>query len=209
VKLQLLFTILFFISISNLSAQNFQFGAEAGPNLSGATVKDPGGDPKGTPLPGFQLGGFVEYALPSPSLSIGARLLFSYEGYDVDIYDTKASIHVSFLKIPINLIYHAGKKSGTWFFGLGPFFNPAIGGHYVSQGNKVTIQFGNNGNNDQLKRVDIGADLMAGYRITDNIQVRAAFDFGLINYLTPGSTTDASAHRLSLGITAVYLFGGK
>jgi len=209
VKLQLLLTILFLISFTSLSAQNFQFGAEAGPNLSGATVKDPGGDPKGSPLPGFQIGGFAEYALSAPSLSIGARLLFSYEGYDVNIYDTKASIHVSFLKIPINLIYNAGKGPGTWFFGLGPYFNPGLGGHYVSQGNKVSIQFGNNANSDQLKRVDIGVDLMAGYRITDNILLRAAFDFGLINYLTPGSTMDASAHSLSLGITAGYLFGGK
>jgi hypothetical protein len=208
-KLQIIITALSLISITSLSAQNFQFGAEVGPNLSGAIVKDPGADPKGSPLPGFQLGGFAEYVLSGPNLSIGARLLFSYEGYDANIYDTKASIHVGFLKIPINLIYKPGKGTGTWFFGLGPYFNPGLGGHYISQGNKVSIQFGNDGNKDDLKRVDIGADLMVGYRVTDNILLRAAFDFGLINYLTPGSTTDASAHTLSFGITAGYLFGGK
>ncbi|HVM88713.1 MAG TPA: outer membrane beta-barrel protein [Puia sp.] len=195
-----------FIFIENLKAQNLQYGAELGINLSGATVKDPGGDPHGTPGVGFQLGGFGEYALTSPHLAVGARVLFSYEGYKPVIYDTKASVHVSFIKIPINLIYKSGGKNGKLSIGVGPYFAFGVGGHYTSDNTneKIKIHFGSNPDEDDLKRVDIGVDLMACYKLNDKICVRASFDLGAINYLTPGSTADASAHCLSFGITGCY-----
>jgi hypothetical protein len=198
---------LFIKSVSFLEAQQLQYGPEAGFNLSGAIVKDPGGDPHGTPLPGFQLGGFVEYSPPNPNFSVGGRLLFSYEGYMPTIYDTKATIHVSFIKIPLNVIYKSSGTDSKWKFGLGPYFGIGVGGHYTDENTtgKIKINFGNNANNDDLKRVDIGADLMAAYEVTDQIWIRGTFDFGLANYLTPGSTQDASAHSLSFGITGYYL----
>jgi hypothetical protein len=202
--------ILSLISSTGLYAQNIQFGAEAGLNLSGATLKDPGASPKASPSPGFQIGTFAGYALPNPHLSLGARLLFSYEGYDPNLYGTNVSIHVSFIKIPVNLIYKAHEGSARWFFGIGPYIAPALGGHYFAQGNKTTIHFGNDPLNDELKRIDIGANLMAGYQVDEKILLRASFDFGIINYVTPGSTGDnASAHTLNLGITAGYIIGVK
>jgi hypothetical protein len=206
----ILIATVFLISTARLYAQTIQFGAEAGLNLSGATLNDPGADPKAAPSPGFQLGGFAGYALPNPHLSLGARLLYSYEGYDPYLYGTKVSIHVGFLKIPINIIYKAHEGTGRWFFGIGPYFAPGLAGHYTAQGNRTTIHFGNNPLNDELKRVDIGADLMAGYQVDEKILLRASFDFGIINYVTRGSTGDnASAHTLNLGITAGYLIGEK
>ncbi|HLK30797.1 MAG TPA: porin family protein [Puia sp.] len=200
-----------FFFIVSLKAQNLQYGAEIGINLSGAIVKDPGADPHGTPNVGFQLGGFGEYALTSPHLAVGARVLFSYEGYKPVIYDTKASVRVSFIKIPINLIYKSGNKDAKWSFGIGPYFAFGVGGHYTSDNTteKIKIHFGNNPDEDDLKRLDIGVDLMAAYKINDKISLRAAFDFGVINYLTPGSTEDASAHCLSFGITGCYSLSKK
>lgn len=186
-------------------AQQLDYGAVAGFNLSGAIVKDPGGNPKGTPLPGFQLGGYVSYQLPSPHLAIAANLLFSYEGYQPDIYDTKANVRVSFLKIPLNLVYKPLLKDNKWSIGLGPYFGFGIGGHYKTNGgNQVKINFGSNGNVDDLKRMDLGMDLLAAYQVDKNISIRAAFDYGLIDYLTPGSSQNASAHCLNLGITGSY-----
>ncbi len=200
-------TLISLISNTGLYAQKFQFGAEGGINVSGAIVKDPGGDPHGTPLPGFQIGGFGEYSLPSAHLAVGARLFFSYEGYKPVIYDTKASIHVSLIKIPLNIIYKPGGKDDKWMFGLGPYFGFGVGGHYStdnSTGN-IKIHFGNDPNSDDLRRIDIGADLMGGYKLNDQLAIRAAFDFGLIDYLTPGSQSPGvSAHSLSFAITGCY-----
>lgn len=207
-KYRLLGTLIFLLCIPALYAQQFSYGAELGINGSGAIVKDPGGNPKGTPAIGFQLGGYAGYSLPTPHWSLSARLMYSYEGYQPDIYDTKATVRVSFLKIPVDLVYRPVLKDGKWVIGLGPYLGFGIGGHYSTNGgSKVKINFGSNGDKDDLKRVDFGADLMAGYQVDKNILVRAAFDFGLINYLTPGSTADASAHCLNLGITACYSLG--
>ncbi|MBS1932484.1 MAG: PorT family protein [Bacteroidetes bacterium] len=207
-KYSFFFILLFLFFSSFVTAQKLQYGGELGINMSGAIVKDPGGDPKGTPLPGFQLGAFGEYMLPSSHLAVGARLLYSYEGYKPDVFDTKATVRVSFIKIPLNLIYKGSDKNAKWSFGFGPYFAFGIGGHYQMEGDdKVKINFGSNPDKDDLKRVDIGADLMAGYKVNDQIMIRAAFDFGLINYLTPGSSNDASARALSFGITGCYSLG--
>jgi len=209
-KTLLLSIFLSVLSGCSLVAQQFQFGGEIGLNLSGATLNDPGADPKGPPAPGFQIGAFGTVAIPVAHLSVGARLLYSYEGYSTNLYGYPVSIHVGFLKIPINLIYKSTEKDNKWFFGIGPYIAPSLGGHYYAQNHRTTILFGNNAINDNLKRVDIGADLMAGYQINEKIFVRASFDFGLINYVTPGSTADnAKAHTLNLGLTAGYVIGGK
>ncbi len=191
----------------HVCAQKVEYGAELGVNVSGAFVKDPGGDPHGSPLPGLQLGAYADLPLSPSGLAVEARLLYSSEGYKPVIYDTKASVRVSFLKIPVNIILKPADKDAKWKFGLGPFFALGIGGHYKREdvsADKIKINFGNDPDNDDLKRMDIGADLMAGYTVNNNLMVRAALDFGLINYLTPGSTANASAHSLSLGITLVY-----
>ena len=196
---------------SSLHAQQFQFDGELGVNVTGAFVKDPGGNPHGSPLPGLQLGLSAQYPLPSSHLGIGARLLYSNEGYQPIVYDTKATIHVSFLKIPVNLLYRSAKDT-KWTFGLGPYFAFGLGGNYKSDNtnnNKIKINFGNNPDKDDLKRMDLGADLMAGYQLNDQFMVRGALDMGLIDYLTPGSSQNASAHSFSFGISICYLGIGK
>lgn len=204
-KTLLLFVLIGFVSISTTSAQKFQVGAELGPNISGAIVKDPGGDPSGKPLFGVQAGAFAGYRFSSGTTGLGARLLYSYEGYKATVYDTKSTIHVSFVKIPIDFEYHPGGMKGKWVIGLGPYFGLGVGGKYTNeQDGKIKIHFGSDENKDELKRLDIGADLMGGYKINNKLLVRADAEYGIVDYLTPGSTAVASAHTMSFGLTAAY-----
>src|SRR5690242_6042388 len=86
-----------------LAAQNIQFGALAGLNLSGAHVKQE--DPiKGSPMPGFELGVFADIPFPNKKFSFRPALMYSYEGYKVSEFDVDAHIHVSFIKLPMPVI---------------------------------------------------------------------------------------------------------
>ncbi len=194
----------YFIFSCTLEAQQIQYGGEAGINISGAIAKVPGTSSHGTPLPGIQLGAFAQLPLGTSPFTIGARFLYSNESYKPDIDNIKANIHVSFLKLPVNVIYKPAAKNSPWEFGLGPFFGFGIGGHYTREdvNGKTKINFGSNPDKDDLKSLDIGADLMACYKLNDMLAIRGAFDAGLINYLAPGAVSDA--HSLSFGISLCY-----
>ena len=185
----------------SVSAQDILYGPELGPNFNGATIHTQTST-SGTPGLGFQLGGFVEVPL-TDKLSLRPRLLISYERYVPNLYGGRYAVRMTFLKVPVDLVYHMDK----WFFGLGPYVAPCISGRQVAKDGSFNdpIHFGSDANNDQAKRADLGLDLVAGYPLTDKILLTANLDFGIINILNTNYYPGSSAHVLSLGITAAYL----
>src|SRR5215813_11874089 len=112
-----------------LKAQDIQLGALGGINLSGAHVKQD--DPiKGSPMPGFELGVFADIPLTDKKFSFRPALMYSYEGYKVNEFDVNAHIHVSFIKIPLPIIYHSQLAQKKMFFGFGPFLGFGLSGKY-------------------------------------------------------------------------------
>jgi len=185
-------------------AQKFTYGADLGPNFSGAIIKTDT-HATGTPGLGFQFGGFVELSL-TDELSVRPRLLLSYERYVPHMYGDEYPIHVTFLKLPVDVVLRPSSLP-KWFFGIGPYLAAGLSGKYSSKdvGYKSSIGFGSDPDNDEAKRFDAGIDLVAGYRVRDNIILTANFDFGIVNYLNTAYFTASSAHTLNLGITAGYL----
>jgi len=190
------------------SAQTITFGPEIGPNLSGAIVKTDT-HVSGGPGLGFEFGAFAELPFSKSHFSLRPRLLYSDESYSPNLYGQKYPIRVSFLKIPIDVIYRAAPGVHKWFFGVGPYLGMGLSGTYNNGAYKTDIHFGSDPDNDPAKRMDIGLELIAGYQLTEKIVLSANFDGGLINYLNHNYFTGATAHTLNLGITAGYVFGGK
>src|SRR5690348_13449134 len=111
----------------SIQAQDIQFGALAGLNISGAHVKQD--DPiKGSPMPGFELGVFADIPFPDKKFSFRPAVMYSYEGYKVNEFDVNAHIHVSFIKLPMPVIYHSSLAQNKMFFGFGPFIEYALSG---------------------------------------------------------------------------------
>lgn len=188
----------------DVAAQDLQYGPEIGPNFNGATIHTQT-SASGTPGLGIQLGGFVEVPL-TDNLSLRPRLLISYERYVPNLYGGRYAVRMTFLKIPIDLVYRPATME-KWFFGLGPYVAPCLSGREVAKDGSFNdpLHFGSDANNDQAKRSDLGLDLVAGYQLTDKILLTANFDFGIINILNTNYYPGSSAHVLSLGITAAYL----
>jgi hypothetical protein len=181
------------------------FGGEVGFNLTGALIHDPNTSAKGTPGPGFQLGVLADIPFPASPLSLRPKLLFSYESCTPNLYDENYPVHATFLKLPIDVVYHT---DGPWFFGVGPYFAMGLGGKYNFQGYTQTVHFGGDSTTDQLHRLDVGLDLMAGYKLRENIVLGASFDFGITNIANASYWGSGnSAHSLCLAVTGAYIFG--
>lgn len=199
------------VAAQKASLQNLSFGAEIGPNLSGAFLaKSPSTKVKGSPDIGIEVGVFAELPL-STDFSFRPRLQFSNEGYTAKLYGDKYPIRMSFVKLPLDVIYHSHLGGNKWFFGAGPYVAMGLGGHYNGQGlDKQTIHFGSDPDNDQAKRGDVGIDLLAGYKLMDNIVLSADLNAGFVNILNEAYWgAGCSSRTINFGITGAYVFGGK
>jgi hypothetical protein len=185
-----------------LKAQDIQFGALGGINISGAHVKQE--DPiKGSPMPGFELGVFADIPFTDKRFSFRPALMYSYEGYKVNEFDVDAHIHVSFIKLPMPVIYHSTVAQSKMFFGFGPFIEYGLSGKVSRSDINETdkILFGSDKTRDDLKRFDAGACFVVGYQLQDNLFLSGKFDLGLINI----SDYDAKISTRSFGVTVAYV----
>lgn len=197
------------VSAQKADIKSLQFGVDIGPNLSGALAHDPNTKVTGAPGLGFVVGAFADLPFSGSSFSFRPRLQYSYESYAPHLYGDKYPVHMSYLKLPLDVTYRLDDKLTV---GAGPYVAMALGGKFKADygDGYQTIHFGSDPDNDEAKRGDVGLDLMAGYKIMDNIVLTANLNFGFVNIINTAYWGDGNrAHTLNFGITGGYIFGGK
>lgn len=178
-RLPLLLVLLALVHTSH--SQNLQFGLQGGLCLAGASAKEPGIPIKGGPGIGFAIGAMGDYALPDKRFSIRANLTFQYQVVNDNSNGFTGHIDVAALSLPIDFVYHTPLANGKLFFGAGPYVDCALFGHFSGdQGSddSYPIEFGSSPIDD-IKRMDYGIDLLAGYQLQKNMQLTAKFDYGI------------------------------
>ncbi len=226
----LLVTTLFFLALSSYGQQTstaskkpaadsrkIRFVGTAGLSLSGAIVKYPAYQVSGArPGLGVEIGGFADIPLANKLYSFRPGLGYSLERASAVVEGDRSSIHVSFIKVPLDLIYHSPYMDGRLSLGAGPFLAYNLGGKYNWANTRVqSISFGSDQGDfgRTYKRVDMGINLLGSYQLNEQIILGAHFDFGLLNMIhmteDPDEAKKASIHTLNFGITAGYIFGSK
>src|ERR1700733_1727290 len=180
-------------------SQNIQLGAEGGINVSGASATEPGVVFHGSPGIRFAIGGFADIPLPNKMFSIRPKLLFSREAYDPILFGDKTPFAISYINLPIPVIYHSSLSANKMFFGLGPYFGYALSGKYVTQGITTKIVWGSNPDEDDGKRLDIGADVLVGYQLEKDISLTAKLDWGIKDI--SAEPTFYKVHTRNFGLT--------
>ncbi|TDW97563.1 porin family protein [Dinghuibacter silviterrae] len=193
---------------SLMDPHGIQFGGIAGLNWSGASANTTtNGKVSGSPLTGFNLGFFADIPLQK-SLSFRPALIYSYEGYQPNVNGDKINIHAAFLTAPLDLVYHTNFLSRRLYIGAGPYAAYAMNGTYTLKGINTDMQFGNNyAAGDNLRRMDFGANFMAGILMDRNFILGASFNLGLNNMAPSGSA--ASVHTRSFGLSIGYVFRNR
>lgn len=193
-----------------------QFGGSIGLNLSGAIVKYPAYQVSGArPGVGFEIDGFADVPLPNKQYSFRPSLSYSLERASAVVEGDRSSVHISFIKLPLDLVYHSSSMENRLFFGAGPFLAYNLGGKYNWSNTRVqSISFGSDQGDygRTYKRLDLGLDLLGGYQLNKQVVFGAHFDFGLLNMVHTMEDPDAkkaSIRTLNFGVTMGYVFGGK
>lgn len=217
-KLLILITIL--VSGNSLLAQNVKFGIKTGlnfPSLQSTSPFSPEGDYKISAK--FLLGTYSEIKLGKYTLQPG--ITFSVKGnkavqenntisfgYPVP-YTTERNVNLSYIEIPINLLYNHPVKIGTLYAGAGPYAAFAVGGRirsidrrstYLKDASVQKVEFGDKPG--ELKNADYGANALAGLKLKSGIDIGANFGLGLLNL----NNTDSKARNCVATFTVAYLF---
>lgn len=201
---RILLTVAAVFAMNFMNAQEIKYGAKAGLNISTLTgdVED------AKAIAGFHVGGFVEFKV-AEKFSIQPELLFStqgakqefgmyYEGFDIDVED---KIKLSYLNVPIMAKYYvikglsieAGPQIG-FLLSAKEEAKASVG--WASESGEVDIK-------DELKSIDFGFNLGAGYEFTQNIFVQARYNFGLTNI---GDDSDVDLKNGVLQLSFGYKF---
>jgi len=216
-KTKILFLIsLLMITTLSLQAQ-IRFGAKGGLNLQNITGKDDEGDKLENDLkPGFHLGAFADIPI-APDFYFEPGLLFSTKGCKFDITpDTKVSMNLSYIELPLNLIFRPQLGDSHIIVGFGPYLAYGIKGKVKDPDSDESedIKFKNKVSLDDpegfyMKAFDAGANIFVGYELPMNLFFTLNTQLGLIN-LSPdyeGETSSkVSIKNTGFGISVGYRF---
>ncbi len=156
---------------------------------------------KGMILP--YLGVMAQYRL-TDAVRLEGQILFDPIGVRSSFPGQSYTSEVDYLKIPLDVQYAWELGPGDLLLGGGPYL--AIGIAASSAGTKVP--FGNNPDQDGLRRGDWGLDLQGEFLLKKGWVFGLGFDQGLAN-IQPGGSSSNRIHNHEIGLSVGYLLRGK
>ncbi|PWU05109.1 MAG: hypothetical protein C5B52_00255 [Bacteroidetes bacterium] len=175
-------------------AQN-QVAFKINAGISSAMVKsDVDGEKENTKCRiGFTAGVATNIPL-GQHLSFEPGLNYLQKGGKQNVDQAKYEVVLNYIEMPLNLLYKTSSKSnsGNFFVGAGPSLAYGVSGKIkleeAGNSESVKIKFGN-GDDDDLKALDIGANLIAGYQFKSGFSLCANYNLGLSNSFHNGDGT--------------------
>lgn len=188
-----------FFGIASGQAQEISYGLKAGPYLSNGVVKTSSKTYRGS-SPGFHAGAFADITLSDNFLVQPALLLCMKNAKVSDL--NGINIHLWTIDLPVTALYSRGK----FFGGIGPNFSFGLSGHYKYRDDKYNLYKEDNNGLFSIKRFELGANILAGYRINEKYLVSAHFTQGLTNLFNDAQYTnsDTKVKTSVLGVSLGY-----
>ncbi len=187
------------------------FGLLGGVNLQNLNGKDINGDKlTNTMIPGFHAGVNVQMPI-APQFYFQPGLLISTKGAK---YADGTKYRLSYVELPLNLVYKALLGNGYFMLGFGPYLGYAIGGKAITEsGTKTDLEFKNAVDPEAdatrvFRRFDAGGNIFAGYQMSGGIFLQLNTQFGMLK-INPdrGISGDKSSIRnTGFGLSLGYRF---
>lgn len=215
------------LSATALQAQ-VDFGIVAGPNFQNMVGKDADGDKiTNGMIIGFHAG--VKATIPvATDFYFQTGLLFSQKGSknNLFLYGKKAAsedyynnTRISYLELPLHLLYSPELGNGRLLLGFGPYVAYGITGkqtyNYGSR-EEIKIQFQNEIEMDEytpwdevyFRGFDAGADIFAGYEFAFGLYAQLNAQLGLLNIITDITEWDYDPNlkNTGFGVSVGYNF---
>lgn len=191
------------------------FGIRAGVNFQNINGKAEDGTKEDNKLKtGFNVGVNAEVPI-APDFYVQPGLLFTTKGAKAKEGDGK--LNLSYLEVPINLLYKPTLGAGKMLLGFGPYVGFGIGGKYKTGSTDVDVKFKNDVKTSDvsatdpkvfLRGLDFGGNLLVGYELSNNLSFQLNAQLGMSN-LNPkenGVKSKDKAHNTGFGISIGYRF---
>ncbi|MGN6181740.1 MAG: porin family protein [Mucilaginibacter sp.] len=207
------------------------FGIKAGVNFSNLhqTIDGASGSISSGSISSFNAGVFADFRTDN-SFSIQPQLLYTGKGANdkrsvAGQYNSSSSnieLNLYYLHLPVYVVYHIPVRSNSFFIGAGPFgsyglngsengtitstFQQAVPPNFtqtVTRTNKIDhkVNYGSSDSSD-VKRMDYGASVMAGFRFKNGFLISACYDLGLSNI----APSDADVKTRVFSVSLEYSF---
>ena len=185
-----LFSILLIIMLSTtlaISQNKTSFGILGGINFQTINGKDSNGDKlENDMLIGYHAG--VNIQLPiAPDFYFQPGLLFSIKGAKTTSGSSTSTIKLSYIEVPLNVVYKGLLGSGYVMIGFGPYIGYGIKGKVTPEGGSATdIEFKNvveasdPSSVTYFKALDAGGNIFAGYQMAGGLFFQVNTQLGML-----------------------------
>lgn len=175
------------------------FGILGGVNFQNLNGKLSSGDKLANDmLLGFHAGVNIQIPL-APDFYFQPGLMYALKGakntttiFGADFTD---EIKISYIEMPLNLVYKGALGNGFIMIGFGPYLAYAVNGKRIIEGDSFTFEGGTD-----YDVFDAGGNIFAGYEMASGIFLQLDTQFGMVN-INPDEkpTTKNTGFGLSLG----------
>jgi len=212
----LIVTIIIIILIANfVSAQNTRLGIYGGP-VAASMFKKVGGEKHNSDYVMGATGGILldvpmqRYGSFQPGLNyVGKNSKDEVVSSSGENIKTKTTL--SYLELPLNVLFRIPGGSGNVTVGTGVAVAVALAGTMTSTGPMTNetkkLTFGDNATND-FARYDFGINALAGYEFKNNFFVTLNYNIG-IHRLFVGGDPDDKLYNRYFALRVGLLLGGK
>ena len=169
-------------AFSFANAQDMKFGVKGGLNSSTLSGAD-----GAKSIIGVNLGGFVEFKV-SDKFSVQPELLYSMQGAKFET----GTLNMNYINIPVMAKYAVADK-----FNLQA--GPQIGFLMSAKYDSVDVK-------DQMKSLDFGVNLGAGYDFTENLGLDLRYNLGLAQTQKELMTGQTAAKNAVIQLSVGYKF---
>jgi len=162
------------------------FGILGGLNFQNLNGKDIVGDKLENDMKiGYHIGANVRIPI-APEFYFQPGILFSTKGAKDNSTSPANTINLSYIEMPLNLVYKGLLGTGYIILGLGPYFGYGIMGNVKSDDATTDIEFTNTVEiTDPLtvpyfKAFDAGGNLFFGYELANGISAQMNVQLGMV-----------------------------
>ncbi|OOQ56886.1 outer membrane beta-barrel protein [Mucilaginibacter pedocola] len=180
-------------------------GLKGGLNFAQISGSDgSGGTSTSGTLTSFSVGAFLEFA--GDGVAIQPGLFYTGKGSKSKTNSgISSSLNLRYLQLPVNFVINVPAGFGKLYIGAGPYAAYGLSGKVESSNNGGTpsttnLSFGQY--SGQLKRMDYGAQGIAGLRFNTGFLIGVNYDLGLANIVNNASVKSKNrVLGVSVGVT--------
>ena len=227
-KLQLIsFAIILFLSVSMVNAQSTtkarpSIAILGGVNLQNLVGKDNSGDKlTNDMIIGYHVGINIQIPI-APEFYFQPGLLLSTKGAKNEYGSLTGTYNLSYIEMPLNLVYKGALGKGFVMLGFGPYIAYAVGGKSSIVNESITLEndivfknvvvTGDEYFTAYARRFDAGGNIFAGYETASGLFFQLDTQFGMVQINPEDQRAIAefsellSVKNIGFGLTLGYRF---